>query len=75
MIGLRQLVGRFFFLTGLPTGLAVCWLAVTVPAAQAGQGGGQNGSAADGTVLWTVAGLVVLMLAAGVGLLYTRRKK
>lgn len=74
-MGLRRMAGRLLFGVGLPGLLAVIWLATSTPAALAGQGGGQVQPAADNTFLWIVGGLVILMLAAGVGLLYTRRKK
>lgn len=70
MVGLRRLAGRVCF--GLA---AVFSLAISVQAALAGQGGGQVQPAADNTYLYIVGGLVVVMLAAGVGLLFTRRKK
>ena len=70
MVGLRRLAGRIW--SGF---VAVFWLATLTPAVYAGQGGGQVQPAADNTYLLVVGGLVVVMLAAGLGLLYTRRKK
>ncbi len=70
-MGLRRMASRLWF----GVGLAVLWLTLSTPAALAGQGGGQAQPAADNIFLWIVGGLVILMLAAGVGLLYTRRKK
>lgn len=74
MVGRKRLASRILRMAGLTVLAAVFALLVSNPA-QAGQGGGQVQPASDNTTLWLVGGLVAVMVAAGIGLYFTRRSK
>ena len=75
MVGIKRLAGRILLMAGLAFLGTICGFLVSTQAALAGQGGGQAQPASDNTTLWLVGGLIVVMVAAGIGLFFTRRGK